>query len=126
MEPVPTTTADVRATNDEAMPFVHVQNGVFRRLANQRYYLFLRWHAQGKRWYQLADFGTVIEASCFLMRARVACQLSKKGVRLETMTPTDYVSAQRRRRQRRISEPAYTQHGQDSDDGGDVETRDKV
>ena len=126
MRSVPTTTTGVRATNGEATPFVHVQNGVFRRLANQRYYLFLRWHAQGKRWYQLADFGTVIEASCFLMRARVACQLSKKGVRLETMTPTDYVSAQRRRRQRRISEPAYTQHGQDSDDGGDVETRDKV
>ena len=126
MESVPSTRTGVRATDDEAMPFVHVQNGVFRRLANQRYYLFLRWHAQGKRWYQLADFGTVIEASCFLMGARAACQLSKKGVRLETMTPTDYVSAQRRRRQRRISEPAYTQHGQDSDDGGDVETRDKV
>jgi hypothetical protein len=48
----------------------------------------------------------VIEASCFIMGARVACQLSNKGVRLETMTPADYVSAQRRRRQRRISEPA--------------------
>jgi hypothetical protein len=75
---------------------------------------------------ELADFGTVIKASCFLMGARVACQLSKKGVRLETMTPTDYESAQRRRRQRRISESAYTHRGQDSDDGGDVETRDKV
>src|SRR5262249_47194277 len=48
------------ATNDEATPFVHAQNGVFRRLANQRYYLFLRWHAQGKRYYQVADFATVI------------------------------------------------------------------
>ena|SRR5215831_19090512 len=82
------------------MPFVHVQNGVFRRLANERFYLFLRWHAQGKRWYQLADFATVIEASCFLMGARAACQLSNKGVRLETMTPIDYETAQRRRRQR--------------------------
>src|SRR5215831_11807775 len=101
MKPVPTTTTDVRTTVDEAMPFVHVQNGVFRRLANQRYYLFLRWRAQGKRWYQLADFGTVIEASCFLMGARTACQLSNKGVSVETMTPADYVSAQRRRHQRR-------------------------
>jgi hypothetical protein len=89
------------ATIREAMPFVHVQNGVFRRLANERFYLFLRWHAQGKRYYQLVDFGTVFEASCFLMGARAACQLSNKGVRLETMTPTDYESAQRRRRQRR-------------------------
>jgi hypothetical protein len=101
MGSVPTPRTSVRATDGETMPFVHVQNGVFRRLANQRCYLFLRWHAQGKRWYQLADFGTVIEASCFLMGARVACQLSNKGVRLETMTPTDYVSTQRRRRQRR-------------------------
>jgi hypothetical protein len=106
MESVPTTTTDVWTTDDEAMPFDHVQNGVFRRLANQRYYLFLRWHAQAKRWYQLADFGTVIEASCFLMGARVACQLTSKGVRLETMTPADYLSAQRKRRQRPISKPA--------------------
>jgi len=103
MESVPTTRTAVRATDDEAMPFVHVQNGVFQRLANQRYYLFLRWHARGKRWYQLADFGTVIEASCFLMGARAACQLSNRGVRLETMTPADYVSAQRRRSQRRTT-----------------------
>jgi hypothetical protein len=59
------------------------------------------------------------------MGARVACQLSNKGVRLETMTPTDYESAQRRRRQRRISEP-LTPTVDNTVMVATVETRDKV
>jgi hypothetical protein len=99
----------LRQTNREpeglAMPFVHVQSDIFRRPSNQRYYLFLRWHAQGGRWYQVADFATVTEASCFLLGARAASNLSNKAVRLETMTPTAYESAQQKRLQRKANKP---------------------
>jgi hypothetical protein len=75
------------------MPFVHVQSGIYHDPDEGRYFLFVRWHAQKRHHYQVVDFATVAEAGCFLAGALSASQISKKTVRLETITPEEYERA---------------------------------
>jgi len=70
-----------------------VQSGIYYDPAEKRYYLFLRWHASRLRYYQVVDFATVAEASCFLSGALTASQVSSKSVRLETLSPEEYERA---------------------------------
>jgi hypothetical protein len=72
------------------MPFAHEQSGIYRRAEDGRCYVFLRWHTAERRRYQVVDFATVVEASCFLMGAVSASQVSAKTVRFETLTPAEY------------------------------------
>lgn len=75
------------------MPFIHVQSGIYHHPAEERYYLFLRWHASRHRHHQVVDFATVAEASCFLSGALSASQMSNKTIRLETLSPEEYKRA---------------------------------
>ena len=73
------------------MRFIHAQSGIYCSESDRRYYLFLRWQdAAGQTSYQRADFTTLAEASCFLSGALSASQASKKSVRFETLTPSQY------------------------------------
>jgi hypothetical protein len=75
------------------MHFLHQQSGIYRGEADGRYYVFLRWRdAAGRHLYQQADFATVAEASCFLTGALAACQVSKKAIAFDALTPGQYES----------------------------------
>jgi hypothetical protein len=79
------------------MSYTPIQSGIYHHPAEGRYYLFLRWHALRRRHYQVVDFATVAEASCFLSGALSASQVSNKAVRLETLSPEEYERATARK-----------------------------
>jgi hypothetical protein len=73
------------------MRLIREQSGIYRGEDDGRCYLFLRWRApdQPER-YQMVDFATRAEAACFLTGARSACQVCKKLIRFDTVTPGEY------------------------------------
>lgn len=75
------------------MGFNHQQSGVYYCDEDGRYYVFLRWRdLAGRHRYQRADFATLAEASCFLTGALSGCQVSKKALRFDALTPTQYAA----------------------------------
>jgi len=80
------------------MRFRHQQSGIYQYEVNGRYYVFLRWeNADNKHFYQHVDFTTLAEASCFLSGAISACQVCRKAVRFDVLTPKQY-SARRKKK----------------------------
>lgn len=81
------------------MRFVHQPGGIYRGSGDGRHHLFLRWRdPAGRRRYQHLDFATRAEAACFLTGALSACQIAKKVVRFDTLTPDQF--AEHRAKQR--------------------------
>ena len=77
------------------MSYNHVQSGIYHHPAEERYYVFVRWHVSRRRHHQVVDFATLAEASCFLSGALSASQVSNKAIRLETLSPEQYEQAMR-------------------------------
>ena len=73
------------------MQFIHQQSGIYHCADDARYYVFLRCRdLTGRHRYQRVDFSTLAEAGCFLTGALSACQVSKKALRFDTVSPAQY------------------------------------